>query len=109
LQNGGIQESLMAENVQVSCITKRGGHYNPHERIQDLGGFHNGKPWKMAEDKIIAELEKPSATRSWNFYTSVNGRSAWVVVAQHNGRKYLKTEADGYSPDNLLALGDCSA
>ena len=98
----------MAENVQISCITKRGGHYNPHERIQELGGMHNGNAWRMAEDKIIAELEKPNATRPWNFYTSVNGRTAWVVVATHNGRKYLKTEADGYSPDNLLALPDCS-
>jgi len=30
-----------------------------------------------------------------------------VIVAVHNGRKYLKTAADGYSPDNLLALPEC--
>ena len=41
------------------------------------------------------------------YYTSVFGRSVWVVVAVHNGRKYLKTTADGYEPNNLLSLRDC--
>ena|ERR1700682_2524022 len=97
----------MAENVQVSCIKKRGDHFNPHERIEGLGGVHGNKRWYMPEDDIIAELEKPDATRRWNFYTSVNGKSAWVVVAVHERRKYLKTEADGYAPNNLLNLPEC--
>ena len=97
----------MAESVQVSCIRKFGSHYDPHERIQGLGGIHGGKRWYLVEADIIAELEKPANTRRWNFYTSVGGHSAWVIVATHNSRKYLKTEADGYSPDNLLSLQDC--
>jgi hypothetical protein len=96
----------MAEDVQVSCIKKR-DRQNRHERIEGLGGVHGGKRWYMAEGDIIAELEAPQATRRWKFYTSVNGRSAWVVVAIHEGRKYLKTENDGYSPDNLLSLDEC--
>jgi len=51
----------MAENVQVSCIVKRGGHHNPHERIQELGGVHNNQRWKMSEDDIITELGKPES------------------------------------------------
>jgi hypothetical protein len=97
----------MPENVQVSCIRKRGDHYDPHERIEGLGGVHGGQRWYMAEDDIIAELEKPDSTRRWNFYTSVNGKKAWVIVAVHNKRKYLKTTADGYAPNNLLALPEC--
>jgi hypothetical protein len=97
----------MADNVQVSCIVKQGNHFNPHERIQELGGVHNGQRWKMSEVDIIAELEKPDSTRRWNFYTSVNNRSVWVIVASHSGRKYLKTQADGFSPDNLLSLPEC--
>jgi hypothetical protein len=97
----------MAVNIQVSCIKKRGNHYDPHERIEGLGGVYNGQRWYLPEDTIITEIEKPDATRQWNFYTSVGGHSAWVIVANHEGRKYLKTEADGYSPDNLLALDDC--
>jgi Protein of unknown function (DUF3892) len=97
----------MAIPIQVSCIKKRGGHYNPHERIEGLGGVYNGKAWYMPENDIIAELEKPEAARTWNFFTSVNGKSAWVVVAAYEGRKYLKTTADGYEPNNLLSLLDC--
>jgi hypothetical protein len=97
----------MAENVQVTCIRKRGGHYNPHERIQGIGGVHRGQRWYMLEDKAIAELEKPQSMRSWNFYTSQNGHSAWVVVDVHNGRKYLKTEPDRYPENNLLNLPEC--
>lgn len=98
---------VQAVNVQVGCIRKRENHYNPHERIQGLGGVHNGKRWYQSEDDIIAEIQKPDYERCWNYYTSVNGHSVWVIVAVHNGRKYLKTEADGYSPDNLLALPEC--
>ena len=97
----------MAENVQVSCIKKRGNHYDPHERIEGLGGMHGGKQWYMSENDMIAELEKPDSTRRFNFYTSVGGKSAWVIVASHNVRKYLKTTADGYAPNNLLALPEC--
>ena len=97
----------MAENVQVSCIRKRGDHYNPHERIEGLGGIHGGKNWYMLEDDIITELNKSNPARRWNFFTNVNGKSAWVVVAQHNGRDYLKTEPDQYPANNLLHLPEC--
>lgn len=94
-------------NVKVSCIKKRGDHHDPHERIEGLGGIHDGKRWYLPEDEIIAELQKPESTRRWNFYTEVNGKVAWVVVAEHNRRKYLKTTADGYAPNNLLSLPEC--
>ena len=100
----------MPDSVQVSCINKRGSHHDPHERIENLGGMHNGKRWRMSEDAIIAELLKPQAQRRWNFYVTVGHRTTWVVVAdvaQHLGRRYLKTEEDGYSPDNLLNLPEC--
>lgn len=97
----------MAENVQVSCIRKRGNHFNPHERIEGLGGVHGGKRWYLPEDQIIAELQTSAATRRWNFYTSVDGKVAWIIVAVHEGRYYLKTEADGYAPNNLLSLPEC--
>jgi hypothetical protein len=97
----------MAENVQVSCIVKRGDHYNPHERIEKLGGVYSGKRWQMTEEDIIAELLKPDSSRRWNFYVTINGKAVWVVVALHEGRRYLKTEPDGYSPNNLLALPEC--
>jgi hypothetical protein len=92
--------------VQVMCIRKRGNHFDPHERIEGLGGMHQGQRWYMLENAIIAELEK--STCQWMFFTHVGGKSAWVVIASHNGRKYLKTTADGYAPNNLLSLPECS-
>ena len=88
---------------QIMCINKRGGHYNPHERIQSVGGVHNGQRWKDSEDVAIRKVERDPRSYS----VERNGRSVWVIVATHNGRKYLKTQNDGYSPDNLLALPEC--
>jgi hypothetical protein len=85
--------------LQVTCIRKRGSHYNPHERIQGVGGTG----WYKTEDEAIRDIRLGSNS----FYVFAGGRTVRVVVATHNGRPYLKTEADGYSPDNLLALREC--
>ena len=87
---------------QVQCIRKRGNHYNPHERIQGIGGSGGGR-WYTPEDTAISEIERNINS----FFVSAGGRSVDVIVATHNGRKYLKTTADGYSPDNLLSLPGC--
>jgi len=89
---------------QVTCITKRGSHYNAHERIQGIGGGATALTrWWRAEDDAIADVERdPSA-----YYVHVGTHSVWVIVATHNGCKYLKTTPDGYSPDNLLSLPEC--
>ena len=92
----------MADTVQIMCINKT-DRYNAHERIKKVGGVHNGKPWKMSETEAIAGIKADK----WKFFVSVNGRSVWVIIATHNGREYLKTEADDYQPDNLLSLPEC--
>lgn len=85
--------------LQVTCINKRPSHYDPHERIQAIGGAG----WKHTEEQAIRNVTAdPNA-----YVVSAGGRTVRVVVAAHNGRNYLKTEADGYSPDNLLALPEC--
>lgn len=84
---------------QVTCINKRGNHYDAHTRIQAIGG----SGWKDAEDVAIANVKRDSSS----YYVAVGGRSVWVIVAIHNGREYLKTQSDGYSPDNLLSLPEC--
>lgn len=88
-------------DFQVTCINKRGGHTNPHERIEFIG--NQGAKWRLAEDDAIGRINRGEDS----FYTLVNGRRANIIVAVHNGRQYLKTTADGYSPDNLLNLREC--
>jgi len=93
----------MADTFQIKCINKRGDHCNPHERIENVGGFDNGEAWKISESTAIQGIE----TGKWKFYVSVGSHSVWVIIATHNGRKYLKTEPDGNHPDNLLSLPEC--
>lgn len=86
---------------QVTCINKRGDHHNPHERIQFIGQQNS---WKLSEDSAIQRIE----SRQDSFYVQVGGKSVEVIVAVYNARKYLKTEADGYAPNNLLNLNECT-
>jgi hypothetical protein len=95
----------MISRRQVTCISKR-EHYNPHERILYIGGSWG----KVASEEAIAEIERvtrgnPNASSP--YYVRAGGREVDVIVAERLGRKYLKTTADGASPDNLLALVDC--
>jgi len=93
----------MAISVQISCINKT-PRFDPHLRISHVGGANqDGTRWKMSEDAAISAIDQGK----YNFYVSQDGRSVWVVVATHNGRRYLKTENDGLQPDNLLSLPEC--
>jgi hypothetical protein len=96
------RNTTVATNRQIQCIN-RTTRTDPHERISHVGGVENSKAWKMTLDQAIAAKE----AGTYNFYTSVGGKSVWVIIALHLGRKYLKTEADGVHPDNLLALANC--
>ena len=88
---------------QVMCINKRPAHLDPHERIQAIGGTEGGYRWKRPEADAIQDVKRDTTA----YYTLVNGRRAYLVVAKHNGREYLKTQNDGYKPDNLLSLPEC--
>lgn len=92
----------MAQKVEVSCIDKR-DRQNPHERIQAIGGVHGGQRWKMSEESAIQSIK----AGKYDFYVTRGGRTVDVIIATHSGREYLKTENDGYSPDNLLSLDAC--
>jgi hypothetical protein len=57
----------------------------------------------MPEEAAITAIE----TKQFSFFVSVGGKDVDVIVATHEGRKYLKTTADGYAPNNLLSLPEC--
>ena len=88
---------------QVVCIRKRGGHYNPHERISHLGATSTQGVTVYPENQLITWIE----TGQHSFYVARSTGSVWVEVASRNGRKYLKTQVDGVDPNNLLALPEC--
>lgn len=93
----------MADNVEIKCI-KKSNRNDPHERIHGVGGINPDEArWYLTIDSAIAGIE----SGKWKFWTAGGGKSIWVIVASHNGHKYLKTEADGIHPNNLLSLPEC--
>ncbi|MGZ3237509.1 MAG: DUF3892 domain-containing protein [Burkholderiaceae bacterium] len=94
----------MASSIRVQCINKT-DRYNAHERIKNIGGVKpDGTQWKLAEPKAIEGIENGT----WSFYVQAGGRIVSVIIAKSRyGNKYLKTEADGEQPDNLLSLPEC--
>lgn len=90
-------------NLEIQCINKS-NRYNPHERIVRIGGMYNGQRWSMTQVEAISAIERGQ----YSFYVSRGGRVVRVIVAVSRfGYKYLKTEADGEQPDNLLSLPEC--
>jgi len=82
--------------LQIKWIVPDGS--DTDRRIDAIGGDN-----KFCDrlDQAIYNIERGINS----YWVSVNGKIVWVVVAQRaNGRKYLKTEADGYEPNNLLSL-----
>lgn len=94
----------MPTPVQVSCINKT-NRSSAHERIRNIGGVDGDRSrWKMSETEAIRAIK----AREYAFYVErPPGRRVNVIVATRLGREYLKTEADGEQPDNLLALPEC--
>jgi hypothetical protein len=90
--------------IQVKCINKS-NRYDAHERIKNIGGVNSdGTRWKLTQEAAIEGIE----TGKYSFYVSVQGKAVRVVVATSRyGHKYIKTEADGESPNNLLSLPEC--
>ncbi len=93
----------MTNSYQIKCVNKR-NRTDPHERIQNVGGYGSSQ-WKLTLDEAIAGIRNGQ----WTFWTQGGGKTVKVVIAYHNGHAYLKTEADGVQPDNLLALPECPA
>ena len=87
---------------QVTCHTPDDS--DPDRRIEGLGGPGAGQPWWHPIDYLIEGIEA-GAYDLWT--VAPTGESVWVMVAVLNGRQYLKTEADGVEPNNLLALQRC--
>ncbi len=92
----------MAEDVQISCIDKD-DRLDPYTRIKRVGGTHGGQRWNLPIDDAIAFIENGT----YRFYTHVGHVRRVMVAVSRSGRKYLRTEADRDTPDNLLYLDQC--
>ena len=93
-----------APGVRVDCVV-RADRVSPHHRVRAIGGrSRDGEPWRLAEDAVIEAIDNERAA----FYLEwPAGHRVDIVAAQGLGKRYLKAETDGESPDRLLALPDC--
>ena len=94
----------MASRLRVECINKT-DRADAHERIKAIGGGSPGRRWKHAQEDAIAWID--DGTFAY-FVVNEEGKEINVIVAESRyGQKYIKTEADGEQPDNLLNLPEC--
>lgn len=95
----------MATAVRVGCVNGK-DRLNAHGQIEYVGGVSNaGGRWKLTQEQAILGIEEGT----WDLYVErVPGKRMRVVVAVNpQGRKHLKTEADGDESNNLLSLPEC--
>jgi hypothetical protein len=83
--------------TEITCIVRDGS--DPDNRIDSVGG----SGWSKPEDTVIAEIENGSET----YFVDVGGNQVQVEVAEREGRKYLRTDSDQTTENNLLSLPDC--
>lgn len=92
-------------DLQITCINKQ-DRDDPFERIKRVGGGQTLLgTWRKTQEEAIREIE--SGTNRFYVYDGRN--SVWVIVrVSRFGNKYLTTEPDGESQNNLLSLPECA-
>ena len=94
----------MVPEHEIKCVVKS-DRYDPNSRITHVGGSnYDGTNWKFTQDGAICGIKE----NKYIFFVMQNGQRAKVIVANSRyGNEYLKTEADGELPNNLLSLYEC--
>jgi hypothetical protein len=96
-------EANMAPRYRIRCVNKI-PREDPHKSIVNVGGTTSGGgTWKQSQKQTVEEIEAGKC----EFYVDEAGREVDVIVATHNGHKYIKTRADRVGENNLLKLPEC--
>lgn len=83
--------------TEITCIVPDGS--DPDNRIDEVGG----PGWKKEEDTVIREIENEGR----EYFVDVDNARVDVVVQERNGLKYLRTDPDKTTQNNLLSLPEC--
>jgi hypothetical protein len=94
----------MPTPVEVSFVKLRDDVLARPPRIEGLGGTFRDRPWYLSERNLIVEVEQPEATRAWNFFLWSGGEAVPLIVAVHDGRKYLTTPGKNGESGPLFEL-----
>jgi hypothetical protein len=83
--------------TEITCIIPDSS--DPDQRIDSVGG----SGWTKDEDTVIAEIEEGR-----EYFVEVDSARVTVLVSERDGGKYLRTDPDETSENNLLSLPRCS-
>jgi hypothetical protein len=84
--------------TEITCIIPDSD--DPDERIDSVGG----PGWTKDEDTVIAEIEEGR-----EYFVEVDSARVTVLVEERQGRRYLRTNPDETTENNLLRLPTCPA
>ena len=98
------QAQSVRRAIRVDCVS-RSARVSPYHRIQAIGGLGpDGLRWRLSEDAAISAIDEERVV----FYIErPMGHRVNLVAAQGLGKRFLKAESDGESPDRLFGLPDC--
>jgi hypothetical protein len=94
--------------IKITCINKDNGqHENPNLAITHLAWIN--EQTKESGKNTRLEIYKWRKDENGEAYVKdASGNRAKVITAEtHTGTKYLKTEADNSTKNNLLSLPEC--
>lgn len=94
----------MPKTQTVRCI-KKDDRKNPYERITYIGGTNpDGSRWKTPQQEAVQDID----SGEWEYFVGTGNNRVKVITADSPyGNRYIKTEADGKEPNNLLSLPEC--
>jgi hypothetical protein len=95
-------DRVPGERRRIECVGLRPTG-EPQARIASIGGAEGRAAWRMSAQEAIEALEDGRI----GFYVIVGGTARDVVIGDHRGRRYLKTDGDHKNPNHLLVLPDC--
>ncbi|MCS3531567.1 DUF3892 domain-containing protein [Chryseobacterium sp. JUb7] len=95
-------------SIRITCINKDNGyHENPNLAITHLGWI-NEQTKNTGKSTRLELYNWIKNENGYAYVTDANGNKAKVITAEtYNGTKYLKTEADNSTKNNLLSLPEC--
>ena len=93
-------------SIKITCINKdSGNHDNPNLAITHLGWIND----VTGNTGITTRLDLYDFIKKGNYvYVERLGNKVKVITAETtNGTKYVKTESDSTTNNNLLSLPEC--
>ena len=94
-------------SIKITCIKKDLGHHdNPHVAISTLGWI-NEQTSNTGKSTRMEIYDWLLTGGNAYVYDNIGNKAKLITAQSSNGTKYVKTESDNTTADNLLKLPEC--